>query len=134
MTDIQFNRLLRYITSATILIALTLSGILIRIDSAANYHYQVSLMGQDGISPRTLTLDTTFAAQQPHKPTYHIIDTMGMQTFTPHENIICYWVDIGRIEGNSQRSAPNITTRSSGLSCVYVSDEDYESYLDRYPR
>jgi hypothetical protein len=67
---------------------------------------------------------------------YHPLDR-NTQTFTPMPNMICIWVAVKTVDGAGiirSDSQPEIVNRISGLSCVYVSDVDFDSYLDRFPR
>jgi hypothetical protein len=67
---------------------------------------------------------------------YHVIDANGLQTFSPTPGVACFWIDVRRDESSAvyeTNGAPKIPTRSSGLSCLELTDEAWGTYEDRWP-
>jgi hypothetical protein len=71
-------------------------------------------------------------AQTRPTPAYYPLDGAKLQTFSPIPalRVSCFWVDVEHDDWFVDVKAP---TRSAGLSCLQLSQPDWETYVDIFP-
>ncbi len=136
MTDAQVKRITNTIIMCSVVGVMTLWFLMTMV--SINIVRELRAIRNNTAAAQTLTIEPELQTLAPDALAlrYHTVDN-GIKTFSPLSNQVCYWINLTYNDQPNiirSESAPLITNRANGLSCLYLSDEDYESYLDRYPR
>jgi hypothetical protein len=98
------------------------------------------VMPDEGLHGVDLPALETLALNAATEPPVYTTGPAGMQTFSPIPSVkaICFWLlvkstDTASSVGVASPSTPAIVSRTSGMSCMTLSDEAWAEYIERYP-